>query len=227
MLLIQTKHLEAFDRNYPIYIVIHVISAFATPPHLTWNFLYFYRLSRNACLPCDCDIRGTIESGATCDVETGQCPCKANTVGRKCDACKSEYYGLSRENPVGCSPCECNIEGTDFGSNECDASSGQCPCRLQNEGRQCSVCREGFFNPPTVPKGRCGTCNTQCALGCVDFGASTEACNECKNVESDGFCVSSCASFEYANELNVCQSCDEECAEGCTGPGRLSCRSYS
>lgn len=39
---------------------------------------------------CDCDISGS--DGASCDPYTGQCRCKENFGGRKCDLCKVNIY---------------------------------------------------------------------------------------------------------------------------------------
>lgn len=39
---------------------------------------------------CDCDISGS--DGASCDHYTGQCRCKENFGGRKCDLCKVNIY---------------------------------------------------------------------------------------------------------------------------------------
>ena len=53
--------------------------------------------------PCDCDTRGT-EPGTTCDPMGGQCACRENAVGLRCDACDLGFY-LSDSD--GCVPCGC------------------------------------------------------------------------------------------------------------------------
>lgn len=32
----------------------------------------------------------------------GQCRCKANVEGPRCDKCKTGFFGLSADNPQGC-----------------------------------------------------------------------------------------------------------------------------
>ncbi|XP_022246631.1 laminin subunit alpha-2-like, partial [Limulus polyphemus] len=70
----------------------------------------YYNFPR--CRPCDCNADGTVSSECTpdglcqCD-ETGQCPCRDNAFGRKCDRCKNGTFGLDRENRKGCLECFC------------------------------------------------------------------------------------------------------------------------
>ena len=56
---------------------------------------------------CNCNEAGTTSeicaSITEDDVEAGTCICKANVErSAKCDTCKAEHYGLSAENPLGC-----------------------------------------------------------------------------------------------------------------------------
>lgn len=64
---------------------------------------------------CDCDPVGSLEGGV-CDSHTdldmrmiaGQCRCKANVKGTRCDDCKEGYFGLSQNDPLGCQrTCVC------------------------------------------------------------------------------------------------------------------------
>ncbi|GFO06368.1 laminin subunit beta-2, partial [Plakobranchus ocellatus] len=48
-------------------------------------------------LDCDCDRTGS--TSVECDPSGGQCPCKANVVGRRCDQCAPGTFGFG---PNGC-----------------------------------------------------------------------------------------------------------------------------
>jgi len=44
----------------------------------------------NGCSPCDCDIGGAYRD--TCKLETGQCECRPNIEGRRCDRVTSGFF---------------------------------------------------------------------------------------------------------------------------------------
>ncbi|XP_032424850.1 laminin subunit beta-2 isoform X1 [Xiphophorus hellerii] len=99
------------------------------------------------CIACDCDPDGS-ENGGLCDSHTdpslgmvgGQCRCKPNVEGPRCDKCKTNFFGLSANNPVGCQPCRCDSRGTVLGSSMCDPFSGDCICKRLVIGRFCDQC---------------------------------------------------------------------------------------
>uniref|UniRef100_A0A3B3VEC4 Laminin, beta 2 (laminin S) n=1 Tax=Poecilia latipinna TaxID=48699 RepID=A0A3B3VEC4_9TELE len=47
--------------------------------------------------PCNCDPQGSISS--LCDPRGGQCRCRSNIIGRRCDKCAPGTYGFG---PSGC-----------------------------------------------------------------------------------------------------------------------------
>ncbi|XP_047244519.1 laminin subunit alpha-2 isoform X11 [Girardinichthys multiradiatus] len=66
------------------------------------------------CIQCECSVAGS--DSQTCDLErgvcacadrTGKCSCKENVEGHNCDRCKSDTFGLSVKDPLGCSKCYC------------------------------------------------------------------------------------------------------------------------
>ncbi|KAJ3593676.1 hypothetical protein NHX12_006010, partial [Muraenolepis orangiensis] len=122
-----------------------------------------------SCEPCNCSADGTVGAAAECDPHTGQCVCKENTEGLRCDACRRGFHSPDRRNSLGCLPCACHPAGTAPGG-VCHPASGRCPCRRGAEGlrgtvegtvchsatgqcvclrthhqRDCGSCRPGFY----------------------------------------------------------------------------------
>ncbi|VDP99180.1 unnamed protein product [Trichobilharzia regenti] len=72
------------------------------------------------CRQCDCDMRGTVwgnltleeDTVVTCNPVDGQCHCKENVQGDRCDQCKPGTFGLSIDYPLGCYSCFCFPTGT-------------------------------------------------------------------------------------------------------------------
>jgi len=53
------------------------------------------------CVRCSCVVAGSLSD--TCDVTTGQCPCKNLTTSQTCGQCVPGTSGLDVANPFGCS----------------------------------------------------------------------------------------------------------------------------
>ncbi|CAN9515951.1 unnamed protein product [Ophioblennius macclurei] len=104
------------------------------------------------CAACDCDPVGSLEEGV-CDSHTdldigmisGQCRCKANVKGMRCDDCKEGYYGLSHNNMLGCQPCNCDPRGIITIGVPCDQISGDCSCKRYVTGRYCNKCLPEYW----------------------------------------------------------------------------------
>lgn len=104
------------------------------------------------CVACDCDPVGSLEGGV-CDSHTdlnmgmitGQCRCKANVKGKRCDDCKAGYYGLSQSDPLGCQPCNCDPRGIIMMNDPCDQISGDCSCKRYVTGRYCNQCLPEYW----------------------------------------------------------------------------------
>ncbi|XP_057678966.1 laminin subunit alpha-2 isoform X4 [Corythoichthys intestinalis] len=100
------------------------------------------------CQPCQCHINGSVSK--VCNKESGRCQCKENVVGRQCDDCMAQTYGLATGGQ--CVPCHCNSFGSK--SFDCD-ENGQCRCQPGVTGPKCDRCSRGFFN---FQEGGCTPC---------------------------------------------------------------------
>lgn len=63
---------------------------------------HHYGFSAEGCIPCDCDKFGS--ETFECDVNNGQCLCKDNVEGRRCDQCSENYHNL-RDGCFACNDC--------------------------------------------------------------------------------------------------------------------------
>ncbi|XP_053114353.1 laminin subunit beta-4 isoform X2 [Hemicordylus capensis] len=130
----------------------------------------------HACIPCNCDPEGTLYNGL-CESHTdpvlgtiaGQCHCKENVEGVRCDTCKPNYYGLSRINPLGCEPCNCNPSGS-LSYSVCNPVTGECLCQQFATGQHCEECIQGYWGLGNNLYG-CSPCN--CDIG----GAHNNLCS--------------------------------------------------
>ena len=103
------------------------------------------------CEECSCDPEGSLEGSTVCDKESGQCKCKENMDGLRCDKCKAGFFDYPR-----CSDCGCHREGAT--AQVCDAKSAECSCKENVYGQRCDYCKQGTFNLETRnPKG-CTSC---------------------------------------------------------------------
>ncbi|KAJ8412324.1 hypothetical protein AAFF_G00145910 [Aldrovandia affinis] len=104
-----------------------------------------------ACISCDCDPAGSLEEGL-CDSYTnpamgmiaGQCRCKPNVGGERCDSCRDGFFGLNSTDPLGCQSCQCDLRGSVSGGS-CDPVSGDCSCKRRVSGRHCDQCLPEFW----------------------------------------------------------------------------------
>ncbi|XP_063440155.1 laminin-like protein epi-1 isoform X2 [Mytilus trossulus] len=130
------------------------------------------------CEACNCNPAGAMEVpgyplGGCGQVPVGQlCECKENVRGHICDECKPGYYGLDRNNPQGCRPCDCHVPGTASGLHVCDPGSGQCVCKVSVRGQRCDVCQDGFHSLDRENSFGCVACN------CDTGGSMSHVCNK-------------------------------------------------
>ncbi|XP_023282957.1 laminin subunit alpha-3 [Seriola lalandi dorsalis] len=109
--------------------------------------LYWNLATNNprGCLECRCDLKGTLSGVGECEQKSGQCHCKPNACGHSCDTCKDGYFMLHKKNYFGCQDCQCDVGGA-IGM-ACDEMSGQCQCRKNIVGRECTEPAPNYYFP--------------------------------------------------------------------------------
>ncbi|ELU04081.1 hypothetical protein CAPTEDRAFT_46637, partial [Capitella teleta] len=134
---------------------------------------YFNLLPDNdkGCQECICNITGTVNASTECDAVTGQCPCKTNVGGLRCDACLPGYYTNNFSSPDGCLFCGCEAAGTIPSQPDCDVETGECACKNNVIGKNCDVCKDMYFNLTASNVDGCEDCN------CDASGSVNASCN--------------------------------------------------
>ncbi|KAJ1350105.1 hypothetical protein KIN20_005822 [Parelaphostrongylus tenuis] len=105
---------------------------------------------------CDCSDVGS--SNGKCDLRTGQCKCRNEYVGLRCDRCTHGFFGFPE-----CKSCECNPAGTDplqckeGGLCLCN-EDGECPCKKNVQGIKCDQCKPDTFSLEASNRLGCTDC---------------------------------------------------------------------
>ena len=107
------------------------------------------------CTECECHNVGSEDN--FCDANTGQCKCRPNTFGRRCDECQVGFWNYPH-----CEPCQCNGK-----ADVCDSKTGAClSCRDNTDGQNCERCLDGFYGDPKPGGGvPCRACPCPGGLG--------------------------------------------------------------
>ena len=156
-----------------------------------YNPLNVSKLSDRACQKCNCNINGSrqelgytfldclkaSDSPTHKGMESGDCFCKPNVQGSKCDGCKSGFFNLTVTNSLGCEECRCLQKGTVNGGNSCTSDLGQCVCKNFTTGLKCEHCKDTYYNMTEHNPNGCDSC--RCNLG----GSKSAVCNK-----STGIC---------------------------------------
>ncbi|XP_064235402.1 laminin subunit alpha-3-like [Aotus nancymaae] len=104
------------------------------------------------------------------------CQCKLHVEGPMCSICKPLYWNLDKENPNGCSECQCHQAGTVSGTGECRQGDGDCHCKSHVGGDSCDTCEDGYFALEKSNYFGCQGC--QCDIG----GALSSVCSGASGV---------------------------------------------
>ncbi|XP_067887186.1 laminin subunit alpha-3 isoform X2 [Heterodontus francisci] len=97
----------------------------------------------NGALPCQCDGEGA--TSPACSPFGGQCSCRPNVIGRRCERCATGCYMFPN-----CRPCNC-------GRRLCDEVTGRCICPPQTVKPSCEACEKQTFS--YHPLVGCEKCN--------------------------------------------------------------------
>ncbi|KAA0718960.1 Epidermal growth factor receptor [Triplophysa tibetana] len=114
-------------------------------------------------------------------------------------------------------------------------------CKHRNRKRRCVASCNLFAGEPReyeVNK-TCIECDPECllkneTLTCA--GPGPDKCTVCANYKDGPHCVPRCPQgvpgekdviiWKYADKMQVCQLCHENCTQGCTGPDLKDCKDY-
>ncbi|GAB0187410.1 usherin [Grus japonensis] len=197
----------------------------------------FYNLQQSnpdGCSPCNCNTSGTVNGDITCHQNSGQCKCKANVIGLRCDSCNFGFKALRYSNEDGCEPCWCNSHGSV--NQFCNPLSGQCNCKERVKGLRCDTCIDDFYGLDVTGCKACecnvagsfsGTvCNEKTGQCACKPNVGGRQCDECldgyhKVQENRSFVCLPC-NCDKAGTLNGTLLCDKStgqcpCKAGVTG----------
>lgn len=125
-------------------------------------FMFFSFFSFFSTTECHCNPLGSLAS--TCNKHTGQCVCRSNVTGLRCDRCSEGFWNL--DSKKGCQSCACNSIGSINAT--CNAFTGECYCKVGVGGAACDSCLEGHYGFSM------NGCKRKCLFDCVQFKFSTQ-----------------------------------------------------
>ncbi|XP_069164876.1 laminin subunit alpha isoform X2 [Procambarus clarkii] len=143
-------------------------------------------------LPCQCDFYGS--ASFECQSFGGQCPCHPNVIGRRCNRCKTGFFGFPA-----CQPCNCPSTAL------CDPITGECICPPRVEGDRCERCAPYTYGfDPIIGCEECQCSSLGVQAGNLQCDLHTGHCN-CKDSIVGRRCER-CAAGYWS--FPFCQLCD-------------------
>ncbi|XP_052593935.1 usherin [Peromyscus californicus insignis] len=187
----------------------------------------------DGCRPCNCNPSGTVDGDITCHQNSGQCLCKANVIGLRCNRCNFGFKFLQSFNDDGCEPCQCNLHGSV--NQLCNPLSGQCECKKEAKGLTCDTCRENFYGLAgsackacdcSVTGSQAGTtCDAETGQCVCQSNVGGRQCDQCLegyfSLQQNSFLCLPC-NCEKTGTVNGSLLCDKSsgqclCKSGVTG----------
>ncbi|XP_065068970.1 laminin subunit gamma-1-like [Rhopilema esculentum] len=193
---------------------------------------YLYGAVVSSSQSCQCNNIGSITT-ASCDQYGGQCRCKANVTGLRCDSCLPNHANFS--SGLGCSACGCHPFGSQ--NTSCHPQTGQCFCEANVVGAKCDQCRSDYHG---VNTGRgCVPCNCSSVYAsrqqCYENGTCAckqgiggEKCSQClpgfHTLTTSGCTRCSCNPIGSVNSVCNTSSASCHCKPNTSGPSCSQCR---
>ncbi|KAH9496293.1 hypothetical protein Btru_018041, partial [Bulinus truncatus] len=138
------------------------------------------------CQHCNCNPNGVLSRDLNCDQLTGQCNCKPQVGGRRCNSCKPGFHSFPE-----CEDCGCDIRGTK--AEICDQRTAACSCKELVEGPKCDTCVDGTFSLNAEnPKG---------CTKCFCFGHTTR----CESTQLSWYGITSLSDWRITNGKDVAE----------------------
>ncbi|KAJ8010618.1 hypothetical protein DPEC_G00076940 [Dallia pectoralis] len=170
-------------------------------------------ITAKSCRACGCHGNGSYSS--LCDLATGECRCKPNVVGEKCDLCQVGFHALL--SGQGCRECNCSQSGSV--SEACD-EEGRCHCIPGVAGLKCDHCSHGYFNYRDSGCTQCecshthGNCNSmtgECICPPHTRGERCEFCDEGHWGHQTVVGCKSCSCSDVGSSATQCNVTDGQC----------------
>ncbi|XP_060535680.1 laminin subunit alpha [Cylas formicarius] len=97
--------------------------------------------------------------------------------------CRDSVFSITAAHNTGALPCQCDFSGSK--SFECEKFGGQCPCKDNIIGRQCTACKAGYYGFPDCKPCNCppnADCEHQTGKCICRPHVTGEKCDQCERL---------------------------------------------